>query len=208
MLEGSDFPLSENPTIAELARELLLYRMREYSEAMCASWLSCAEYDIWELGESGRSDPKEAAWLRRIALDCRKLSAMASGWWVYDSNAKAAGENAWSGQNPHFITLTEWKERYAAWCKNRLHLLRDQAREAAERGMEPEAAARWAKVPAGDQAAFLQNQVWCAHCRTCQPLHPSGGCTAFISKGLWITGTCPDCGGLLQTEYRGEAAAG
>ena len=201
MLEGSNTPLSENPTLAELARELLLYKMQEYSEAMCASWLSCAEYDIWELGEPGAANPEELPWLRQNGLDCRKLGELASGWWVYDTARQRA-------ENPHFISLTEWKERYAAWCKNRLHLLRDRAREAAERGMEPEAAARWAKVPAGDQAAFLQNQVWCAHCRTCQPLHPSGGCTAFISKGLWITGTCPDCGGLLQTEYRGEAAAG
>ena len=207
MLEGSNIPLSENPTLAELARELLLYRMQEYSDAMCASWLSNAEFDIWELGEPGASNPRGPDWQRQNGLDCRKLGELAFGWWVYDSRPQA-GESGWTGNNPHFISLTEWKERYAAWCKNRLHLLRDRAREAAERGMEPEAAARWAKVPAGDQAAFLQNRVWCAHCRTCQPLHPSGGCTAFISKGLWITGTCPDCGGLLQTEYRGEAAAG
>ena len=32
MLEVSNISLYENPTVAELARELLLYRMQEYSE--------------------------------------------------------------------------------------------------------------------------------------------------------------------------------
>ena len=206
MLEGSNIPLSENPTLAELARELLLYRMQEYSDAMCASWLSNAEFDIWELGEPGASNPRGPDWQRQNGLDCRKLGELASGWWVYDSRPQA-GESGWTGNNPHFISLTEWKERHATWCKDRLHLLRDRAREAAERGMEPEAAARWAKVPAVDQPALL-DQVWCGPCLTLQPLKASGGHTAFIGHGVWITGTCPGCGGLLQTEYRGEAAAG
>ena len=207
MLEGSNIPLSENPTLAELARELLLYRMQEYSDAMCASWLSNAEFDIWELGEPGASNPRGPDWQRQNGLDCRKLGELASGWWVYDSRPKT-GESGWTGNNPHFISLTEWKERHAAWREAWLAQSRGRAQEAAEAGMEPEAAARWAKVSAVDQAAFLLNKVWCGYCRTCQPLEVTGGSTAFFGKGLWITGTCPDCGGLLQTEYRGEASIG
>jgi hypothetical protein len=115
MLEGSNTPLSENPTMAELARELLLYKMQEYSEALCASWLSNAEFDIWELGEPGASDPGGPDWQRQNALACRKLGALAGGWWVYDRARHQDGEAGWTGENPHFIALTEWTERHAAW---------------------------------------------------------------------------------------------
>ena len=202
MLEGSNIPLPANPTVAELARELLLYRMQEYSEAMCASWLSDAEFDVWELGEPGKPNPLESAWLRQNGLDCRKLGEIASGWWVYDARPQAE-ESGWTGANPHFISLTEWKERLVTWREARLNLFRERAKGAAEHGMEPEAAARWAQVPAMDQAALL-DRVWCDHCRRLQPLAVSGGHPAFIGGGLWLTGTCPGCGGLLQTEYPGR----
>ena len=195
MLEGSNIPLSEKPTVAELARELLLYRMQEYSEAMCASWLSDAEFEVWELGEPGAWIPRGPEWLRRNGLDCRKLGELASGWWVWDAARQRE-------ENPHFISLTEWAGRHAAWRIAWLHQSRERAREAAENGMEPEAAARWAGVSAMDQAALL-NRVWCGHCRIFQPLVASGGRPAFIGGGLWLTGTCPGCGGLLQTEYPG-----
>ena len=197
MLEGSDTSLSENPTREELARELLLYRMQEYSEAMCASWLSDAEFEVWELGEPGASNPRGPDWLRRNGLDCRKLGALASGWWVWDAGRQR-------DQNPHFITLTEWAERYAAWREARRRQSHERAREAADNGMEPEAAAQWAQVPAMDQAALL-DRVWCDHCRRLQPLAVSGGHPAFIGGGLWLTGTCPGCSGLLQTEYPGRS---
>ena len=201
MLVGSNIPLSENPTLAELARELLLYRMKEYSEAMCASWLSGTEFDVWELAEPGAANPEELAWQRQNGLDCRKLGELASGWWVYDGSRHEGG-------GLHFITLSDWHERHAAWREAWLAQSRGRAQEAAEAGMEPEAAARWATVSAVDQAAFLLNKAWCGYCRTCQPLEVTGGSTAIFGKGLWITGTCPDCGGLLQTEYRGEASIG
>ena len=202
MLEGSNTPLSENPTLAELARELLLYKMQEYSEAMCASWLTDSEFEGWELGEPGASNPRTPEWQRQNALDCRKLGEMAGGWWVYDSRP-ADGSPGWQGENPHFISLTEWRERHAAWREAWLAQSRDRAQEAAGAGMEPEAAARWAKVPAADQAA-LPKQVWCRRCRRLQPFEVSGGSPAFIGGGLWLTGTCPGCEGLLQTEYPGR----
>ena len=208
MLEGSNIPLSENPTMAELARELLLYKMREYSDAMCASWLSNAEFDIWELGEPGASDPGEPGWQRQNGLTCRKLGTLAGGWWVYGRARHQDGEAGWTGENPHFIALTEWTERHAAWREDWLAQSRGWAQEAAAAGMEPEAAERWGRVSAGDRAAFLRNHVWCGHCRKGQPMEASGGQAAFLGHGLWLTGTCPGCGGLLRTEYRGEAPAG
>ena len=198
MLEGSDFPLSDNPTLAELARELLLYRMQEYSEAMCASWLSDAEFDVWELGEAGPGKPPGAAWLRRNGLDCRKLGELSGGWWVYDSD----GQN--EGDGLRFIPLVEWVERYAIWREKRLAQSRERAQEAAGKGLDAEVAARWDAVPMADRAALLE-KVWCVHCRQVQPLIVTGGHCAFLGGGLWLTGSCPGCGGLLQTEYRAQA---
>ena len=196
MIEGSDTALPENPTREELARALLLYKMREYSEAMCASWLSDMEFDVWELGNLGDSGSREPDGQRRNARDCRKLGEIASGWWVWEAARQRE-------ENPHFISLTEWTGRHAAWRIAWLHQSRERAREAAENGMEPEAAARWAGVSAMDQAGLL-NRVWCGHCRIFQPLVASGGHPAFIGGGLWLTGTCPGCNGLLQTEYPGR----
>ena len=149
MLEGSDFPLSENPRSPSWRGSCCFSGCRSIPGRCVPLGCPVRNMRSGNWGGAGGSDRKEAAWLRRIGLDCPKRSALALGCWLYDSNDKAAGENASTRQNPHFITLTEWKERYAAWREERLPQLQDQAREAAERGMKPEAAARWAQVPAG-----------------------------------------------------------
>lgn len=42
------------PTRAELARDLLLYVMKDYADEVCASWLVNQEFYLWEAAHLGR----------------------------------------------------------------------------------------------------------------------------------------------------------
>jgi len=93
--------LPENPPASDLARELLRYRMLEYSEDFwCASWLVDLEFAIWDLIDTARSDYE-----RQLGADCRKLAEIAGGWWVYDHTDKEP-----AGRGPHFISLERWRQ--------------------------------------------------------------------------------------------------
>jgi hypothetical protein len=97
----SDHPPS--PTRADLAREVLLHRMRAYSEDFhCAGWLGGLEFLLWH-------PPVEtdAPWTReRKALsdECRILGEIAGGWWV-DEDETCPAE-----RGPVFITMDRWRQ--------------------------------------------------------------------------------------------------
>ena len=146
MLEGSNIPLSENPTLAELARELLLYRMQEYSDAMCASWLVEAEYDIWDLGGPEEGTPRGSVFERRMALDCRKLAELCGGWWAYardvgpvalGNDESGAVEQDRTGPWPQFFALPQWMEMRELWCAERLEKSRNDASDVVHDGCLP-----------------------------------------------------------------------
>jgi hypothetical protein len=91
------------PTRAELAREVLLHRMRQYSEDFhCAGWLGGLEFLLWD-------PPVEASapWtVERKALsdECRILAEIAGGWWVYRD------ENRPDERGPFFIPMDRWQQ--------------------------------------------------------------------------------------------------
>lgn len=93
---------TDRPTRAELARELLRYKMEEYSQdGFCASWLDGLEWDIWEASELPESEIKDN-FLRQIAPECRELGEIADGWWTWIDD---------TADNPIFIPLDQWRER-------------------------------------------------------------------------------------------------
>ena len=97
--------MSPEPTRSDLARELLLYKMREYSQdGFCASWLYDLEFELWQLAicppqkETSGFSPGHYREIHRLAL-------IADGWWVWET----APEPEKSG--PVFISLSEWDHR-------------------------------------------------------------------------------------------------
>jgi hypothetical protein len=95
-------PTNGMPSRAELARELLRYKMEEYSQyGFCASWLIDLEFELWEAAE--RDSPVEdEMFMVTTSRECRRLAELASGWWAWDNDVPGA-------DNPVFMPLEEWK---------------------------------------------------------------------------------------------------
>lgn len=90
------------PSRAELARELLRYKMEEYSQdGFCASWLVDLEFELWTEADRPESLPKRDCILS-ASRECRMLAEIAGGWWAWDKEVPAA-------DNPVFMPLAEWK---------------------------------------------------------------------------------------------------
>lgn len=62
-----------SPTREELARELLLYKMKEYSQdGFCASWMMDVEFDLWTEVDHPDSATKRESILS-ASRECRTL---------------------------------------------------------------------------------------------------------------------------------------
>lgn len=98
-------PTDGLPSRVALARELLRYKMEEYSQdGFCASWLIDLEYELWEAAE--RKTPTErAACTVATSKECRRLAEIAGGWWVWPDIPKQDG--------PVFISLAVWDQNLA-----------------------------------------------------------------------------------------------
>jgi len=90
------------PTYAELAREVLLHRMCDYSEDYhCAGWLNNLEFLLWE----GPADDDESLTTqnrRKITAELRALAGIAGGWWVYSDETIPAE------RGPVFVSMDRW----------------------------------------------------------------------------------------------------
>ncbi|NJM37580.1 MAG: hypothetical protein HC845_06820 [Akkermansiaceae bacterium] len=98
-------------TRADLARELLRYKMLEYSEDFfCASWLVDLEFELWAYGDLVSSDPREQS---RVSLgrELRILSEIASGWWAWDDAVSPY-------ENPVFVPSERWLQILTERNKN------------------------------------------------------------------------------------------
>jgi len=101
-------PMPPEPTRADLARELLLCKMREYSQdGFCASWMDGLEPELWQLAVSPPAN-EVAGFPPAFFIRIRQLALLADGWWVWE----AATPPESSG--PVFISLSEWERRREA----------------------------------------------------------------------------------------------
>lgn len=95
-------PTDGLPSRAALARELLLYKMKEYSQdGFCATWLVGLEFELWEAAD--RENPTEREFYTvSTSKECRLLAEIAGGWWAW-LDELGPGE-----RGPVFMTLAEW----------------------------------------------------------------------------------------------------
>lgn len=90
------------PTYEELAREVLLHRMQDYSEDYhCAGWLSGLEFLLWE-GRSDEGASPSAQARSEMRGELHALARIAGGWWVYDDETQP------DESGPVFITTERW----------------------------------------------------------------------------------------------------
>lgn len=98
-------PTDGLPSRTALARELLRYKMAEYSQdGFCASWLMDLEIELWEAADR-ESPAEDEACMVAASKECRRLAEVAGGWWVWPETPKAAG--------PVFISMAEWHQEFA-----------------------------------------------------------------------------------------------
>lgn len=93
------------PTRDELARELLRYKMLEYSDDFfCATWLVDLEFELWDYAALPNPDSRSE---HSVALskELRVLGEIAGGWWVYED------ETCPNESGPVFISMDRWHER-------------------------------------------------------------------------------------------------
>ncbi|MFZ4681592.1 MAG: hypothetical protein ACOYMS_03740 [Terrimicrobiaceae bacterium] len=90
------------PTREELARELLRYKMMEYSQDLfCATWLVDLEWDLWTAAE--RRDPSPIhEHTASLSRECRTLAEIADGWWVYKDETRP------EEFGPVFVPMERW----------------------------------------------------------------------------------------------------
>lgn len=95
---------SPAPSRAELARELLRYKMMEYSEDMfCATWLGNLESLLWTEAERVNPEPSQE-YTVAFSRECRVLGEIAGGWWVYEDKTCPRD------RGPVFISMERWLE--------------------------------------------------------------------------------------------------
>jgi len=91
------------PTYAELAREVILHRMSDYSEDYhCAGWLNSLEFLLWE-GPADDDESLTTQARRKITAELRALAGIAGGWWVWPRTDGAEAKT--------FIPMKEWKQK-------------------------------------------------------------------------------------------------
>ena len=90
------------PTYEELAREVLLHRMQDYSEDYhCAGWLCDLEFLLWEEpADEGESPDVQVR--AKMRAELRALATIAGGWWVFEDETQP--EQA----GPVFVSTERW----------------------------------------------------------------------------------------------------
>lgn len=89
-------------TREELARELLRYKMMEYSQDyFCATWLVDLEFELWNAADLAAPSPETDCTVS-LSRECRVLGELAGGWWVYEDET-SPGE-----RGPVFIPMERW----------------------------------------------------------------------------------------------------
>ena len=93
------------PTRADLARELLRYKMLEYSDAFAsAKWLSGMEFELWTGADLVDPSPCQQ-YLISLSRECRVIAEIAGGWWVNEDETQPTDNNG-----PVFVPMARWRE--------------------------------------------------------------------------------------------------
>ncbi len=98
------------PTRAELARDLLLYEMKDYAGESGASWLVDQEFLLYEAACFERFPRAKDADGARVDLAKRlgDLGALALGWWAWPDSVGR------TGHEPVFLPVEEFLRFYDA----------------------------------------------------------------------------------------------
>ena len=95
-------PADSLPSRPALARELLLYKMKEYSQdGFCATWLVDLEFELWEAADKTLPATGES-YAMAVSKECRPLAQIAGGWWAWPLNLTP------NDPAPVFVSLAEW----------------------------------------------------------------------------------------------------
>jgi len=93
------------PSRARLARECLLFRMRQLSETFySAGWIEDLEFEVWDMAH--RSPYRFAGndVTDNTAKFFRDLATLAEGWWVPEDDTRP------DEPGPVFISMERWQE--------------------------------------------------------------------------------------------------
>ena len=94
-------PADGLPTRTALARELLRYKMENYSEnGFCASWLVDQEFELCEAADQD-SPSGDGMFTINTSRECRLLAELCGGWWAWDKTAPPS-------ENPVFMPMEHW----------------------------------------------------------------------------------------------------
>ena len=102
------------PTYEELAQEVLLHRMQDYSEDYhCAGWLSGLEFLLWE-ESTDEGEAPDAQARSEMRGELHALAKIAGGWWVYEDETQP------DRPGPVFISMARWLQILAEPPKKHL----------------------------------------------------------------------------------------
>ncbi len=93
-----------SPSREDLARELLRYKMMEYSDDFfCATWLLDLEFELWRAADIDHPS-RTQEYVVSLGKELRILAGIAGGWWVYED------ETCPLDSGPVFICMERWKQ--------------------------------------------------------------------------------------------------
>ncbi len=93
------------PTREDLAKELLLLKMRQYSEdTRAAGWLTGLEFDLWEKAHNKDPGSKWSPESQEFFSSLKSLGEIAGGWWVWPDLVDD------DGPSPVFISRERWNQ--------------------------------------------------------------------------------------------------
>lgn len=97
---------------SELAKELLLFRMRQLSETFFSKeWVEDLESDVWDMAFNGQKLFDQIDVTPEMSKFFRDLANLADGWWI--NNGEVQPDDSLPLDGLVFVSMARWKEIYA-----------------------------------------------------------------------------------------------